>query len=69
MTSAKEEFQRANTMVKPPLPLEPVLTGVRKTLLQQQGEVTVKDPATHSSRQVLFLGKIVPFDSVGVCET
>lgn len=41
-------------MVKPVVvPSEPILTGsVRKTLLQQQSEVTVKDPSTHASRQV-----------------
>lgn len=40
-------------MVKPPMPSEPILTGVRKTLVEQQGEVTVKDPSTHAARQVL----------------
>lgn len=41
-------------MVKPvAVPSEPILTGsVRKTLLQQQSEVTVKDPSTHAARQV-----------------
>lgn len=39
-------------MVKPPASAEPALTGTRKTLIQQQSEVTVKDPSTHASRQV-----------------
>ncbi|CAM9232956.1 unnamed protein product [Sphacelaria rigidula] len=39
-------------MVKPPVPAEPVLTGTRKTLIEQQGEVGVKDPSTHAARQV-----------------
>ncbi|CAN0515711.1 unnamed protein product [Ectocarpus sp. 12 AP-2014] len=35
------------------VPSEPVLTGsVRKTLLQQQTEYTVRDPSTHAARQV-----------------
>lgn len=44
-------------MVKPPVSAEPVLTGTRKTLVQQQGEVTVKDPSTHASRQVRELDR------------
>lgn len=47
---------KAGIMVKPPqggtLPSESTLTGMRKTLVQQQGEVTLKDPTTHAARQV-----------------
>eukprot|EP00903_Cladosiphon_okamuranus_P019819 g18216.t1 len=39
--------------MKPPSPSEPILTGkLRKTLLQQQTEYTVRDPSTHAARQV-----------------
>lgn len=39
--------------MKPPPASEPILTGrIRKTLLQQQTEYTVRDPSTHAARQV-----------------
>lgn len=52
-------------MVKPPVTAEPVLTGTRKTLIEQQGEVGVKDPSTHAARQVGEISVCLEFGMVG----